>query len=151
MITVLAIDPGTTKSGFCLFDGRVLSSGVMPNEDLLKIVRDDRSDALAIERLVNYGSIVGDEVFETANWAGRFQEAWGCPDEVLRITRREVKRALGLPGTAKDKDVNERLRQLVGAKGTKKAPGPTYGVTSHAWAALGVAYAAHARIAREAA
>lgn len=146
MTTVLAIDPGTTESGYCLYDGRVLSAGVLPNADLLRIVRDDRSDALAIERLVNYGSIVGDEVFETANWAGRFHEAWNCPEEVLRITRREVKKALGLPGSAKDKDVNERLRQLVGEQGTKKAPGPTYGVKSHAWAALAVAYAARKRL-----
>lgn len=139
---ILAVDPGTTQSGYVLFDGRVLQSGVMPNEDVLRIIADDRSDMLAIERIVSYGNVVGDETFQTVHWAGRFQQAWACPDEVRLIRRLDVKKALGLMGSAKDKDVNGALLAQVGPKGTKVAPGPTYGVTSHAWAALGVAVAA---------
>lgn len=139
---VLAIDPGTTESGYVLYDGRVISAGVMDNGELLKIVRDDHSDMLAIENIVSYGNVVGAETFQTCRWIGRFQEAWPCPDEVHLVKRADVKKALGLPGSAKDKDVNAALMALVGPKGTKKAPGPTYGVTSHAWAALGVAIAA---------
>lgn len=139
----LAIDPGTTESGYVLYDGeRVLQSGVMPNADLLQIVADDQSDILAIERIVSYGTVVGDETFQTVHWAGRFQQAWACPEEVRLIRRLDVKKALGLRGSAKDKDVGAALLDRVGPKGTKAQPGPTYGVTSHAWAALGVAYAA---------
>lgn len=139
---ILGIDPGTTESGFVLYDGRVLSAGVMENCDLLRIVADDRSDMLAIENIVSYGNVVGAETFQTCRWIGRFQQAWSCPDEVRLIKRLDVKKALGLPGSAKDRDVNAALLAQVGPKGTKKEPGPTHGVTSHAWAALGVAIAA---------
>ena len=143
MTRILAIDPGTHESGFCLYEsGRVVSSGVMDNHDLLKIVADDRSDALAIEKVVSYGRAVGQEVFDTCEWAGRFRQVWGCPDETLSVTRLQVKQALGLKGSDDEAKVNKRLREVIGDKGTKANPGPTYGVTSHAWAALGVAYAA---------
>jgi len=146
MSTILAIDPGTHESGFCLYEGgRVLSSGVMDNHDLLRVIADDRSDVLAIEKVVSYGRAVGQEVFDTCEWAGRFRQVWGCPDETLSVTRLQVKQALGLKGSNTDKDVNARLREVLGDKGTKANPGPLYGVTSHAWAALGVAYAAAKR------
>ena len=140
---VLAIDPGTHESGYCLYeDGRVITSGVMDNGDLLKIVADDRSDVLAIEKVVSYGRAVGQEVFDTCEWAGRFRQVWGAPDETLSVTRLQVKKALGLAGSANDAAVNARLRERLGEKGTKANPGPLYGVKSHAWAALGVAYTA---------
>ena len=142
-MTILAIDPGTHKSGFCLYEGgKVISSGVMDNADLLRVVADDRSDVLAIEKVVSYGRAVGQEVFDTCEWAGRFRQVWGCPDETLSVTRLQVKQALGLKGADDDAAVNKRLREVIGEKGTKANPGPTFGVTSHAWAALGVAYAA---------
>lgn len=144
---ILAIDPGPKESGYVLYEGRVLSAGVMPNEDMLRIVADDRSDVLAIEYIVSYGKAVGQETFDTCIWSGRFQQAWALPDEVHFVKRQEVKKSLGLPGSARDKDVNAALIRRIGPKGTKRAPGPTYGVASHAWAALGVAYAAMMRVA----
>lgn len=139
---VLALDPGTHESGFCLFDGRVISSGVMPNADLLKIVRDDNSDVLAIEKIVSYGSSVGQETFDTCVWIGRYMEAWGQPDDVLLIPRRKVKAEVCGPGKWGDPDVRKALIARIGPQGTKKEPGPTYGVKSHAWSALGVAVTA---------
>ena len=142
-MNILAIDPGTHESGYCLFaDGKVIGSGVMDNHDLLKIVADDRSDVLAIEKVVSYGRAVGQEVFDTCEWSGRFRQVWGCPDETLSVTRLQVKQALGLKGADDEAKVNKRLREVIGEKGTKANPGPTFGVVSHAWAALGVAYAA---------
>lgn len=143
---ILAIDPGTLQSGYVLYDGRVITSGVMPNEDLLKIVADDNSDVLAIEKIVNQGNLIGQETIDSVEWIGRFQQAWGCPEDVLKIPRRDVKKALGIPGSSDDAKVNARLRELIGEKGTKANPGPTFGVSSHAWAALGVAYAAAKRV-----
>ncbi len=143
---ILAVDPGTLQSGYVLYDGRVITSGVMPNEDLLKIVADDNSDVLAIEKIVNQGNLIGQETIDSVEWIGRFQQAWGCPEDVLKIPRRDVKKALGIPGSSDDAKVNARLRELIGEKGTKANPGPTFGVSSHAWAALGVAYAAAKRV-----
>ena len=36
-------------------------------------------------------------------------------------------------------NIRQALLDLIGPQGTKKAPGPTYGVRSHEWAALAVA------------
>ena len=142
-MTVFAIDPGTHESGFCLFaDGVVLSSGVMPNDDLLKIVADDRSDVLAIEKIVSYGSSVGQETFDTCVWIGRFLQAWGNPEDVMLIPRRKVKAHVCGPGKWGDPDVRKCLIAKLGAQGTKAAKGPTYGLKSHAWAACAVAVTA---------
>lgn len=146
MTTVLAIDPGTHESGFVLFNGAVVSSGVMDNTDLLKIVRDDNSDVLAIEKIVSYGSAVGQETFDTCIWIGRYMEAWGVPEDVLLIPRRKIKAHVCGPGKWGDPDVRKALIALVGPQGTKKEPGPTFGVKSHAWSALGVAVTAYAGI-----
>lgn len=145
---VLAIDPGTDKSGWCLFDGdRVIDSGVEENAKLMRVAGQSSADVLAIEMIASYGMAVGREVFETCVWVGRFLQAWRDPEQVRLVYRREVK--LHLCGTAKAKDANIRQALLDmfprtgGGKtpqvGTKAAPGPLYGVSSHAWAALGVA------------
>lgn len=139
---VLAIDPGTHESGWCLFDGAVRDSGVTPNAELLATVRKDQSDILAIEAFKARGNVIDNNCVQTIRWEGRFMEAWGDPDGVLLVSRQAVKVALGLPGSADDARVNARVRQMLGDKGTKKAPGPLYGIKSHAWAALAVAITA---------
>ena len=144
---VFSLDPGTHESGYCRFaDGKVITSGVMGNADLLKIVRDDNSDVLAIEKIVSYGSAVGQETFDTCVWIGRFMEAWGQPDDVLLIPRRKVKAHICGPGKWGDPDVRKALINMLGPQGSKKEPGPTYGVKSHAWSALAVAVTAAAEL-----
>lgn len=143
MSRILALDPGTHESGYCLLaDGRIVSSGVLPNCDLLKIVADDNSDVLAIEKIVSYGSSVGQETFDTCVWIGRLIQAWGNPEDVMLIPRRKVKAHVCGPGKWGDADVRRCLIERMGPQGSKKAPGPTYGVKSHAWAATGVAVTA---------
>jgi len=145
---ILAIDPGTEESGWCLYhpEGAVLGSGVKPNDIMLMEIRSAYADELAIEMIASYGMAVGREVFETVWWIGRFTQAWHRPDSVRRVYRRDVK--LHLCGTSKAKDANVRvaLIDLFGGKekavGRKASPGPLYGVKSHAWPALGVAVTA---------
>lgn len=141
---IFAIDPGTKESGWCVLSGhRVAGSGVVENGDLLERVKSlDWIDELAIEMIASYGMPVGAEVFETCVWIGRFQQAWSLPGATRLVYRRDVK--LHLCGTprAKDANVRQALIDLIGPQGTKKQPGPTYGVKSHAWAALGVAVTA---------
>lgn len=146
MSRILAIDPGTAESGWCLLqDGRVEECGVESNEALrarVKLWGGYSKDRLAIEMIASYGMAVGKEVFETCRWIGRFQECWRSPDAVEFVYRRDVK--LHLCGTARAKDANIRqaLIDKMGAPGTKKQPGGTFGVKSHAWAALAVAVTA---------
>ena len=137
---ILAVDPGTTQSGFVRFDGRrVHASGVLLNDAMLSMVAESQDDMLAIEKIEAMGMAVGAEVFETVHWSGRFLQAWREPSKVQRITRRAVK--LGLCGSmrAKDPNIRQALIDLLGAPGTKAKPGPTWGVSSHAWSALAVA------------
>jgi hypothetical protein len=156
-MTILAIDPGTEQSGWCMFaHGGVTNSGVMPNAELLDFMQSDHfhifDHRLAIEMIASYGMPVGREVFETCVWIGRFKQAWHTPDAVELVYRKDVK--MHLCGTTKAKDPNVRqalidmFPRTGGGKtpqvGTKGQPGPLFGVSSHAWAALGVAVTAKA-------
>ncbi len=70
----------------------------------------------------------------------------GC--DVAWLYRREVLRGLDVTGKGnRDSLVRQRLIEIHGgdrasAVGTKKQPGPLYGVSSHAWQALAVAVVA---------
>lgn len=149
---VLAIDPGTDESGWCVyFNGEVVQSGVMANAELLQYVQRDHFQIngyrLAIEMVASYGMPVGREVLETVRWIGRLQQAWYAPEAVELVYRKDVK--LHLCGDLRAKDANirqallDRFPRTGGGKtpqvGTKAQPGPLYGVSSHAWSALAVA------------
>lgn len=142
---ILAIDPGTTESGWCLFAGQkgVAMSGVDKNSALLgMLLQHDnwpQHDILAIEMIASYGMPVGREVFESCVWIGRFVQSWRAPDDVRLIYRRDVKLHLCDSSKAKDTNIRQALIDRLGPIGTKKDPGPLYGVKSHAWAALAVA------------
>jgi hypothetical protein len=149
-MSILAIDPGATESGWAILaDGRVLDSGVHGNSTILMWLDASAADVrlhqatLAIEMIASYGMAVGREVFETCVWVGRFQQAWHTPDEVRLVYRRDVKLHLCGSPRAKDPNIRQALLDKLGPPGTKKAPGPTHGVKSHAWAALAVAVTVH--------
>jgi Holliday junction resolvasome RuvABC endonuclease subunit len=143
-LSVLAIDTGTLQSGYVVYmrDGGILEHGILPNHEIREVVRKSDADMLAMEEFVSYGSVVGQETMESIKWNGRFQECWPCPDEVIYVTRMAVKKHVCGTGRAKDPQVRESLIKLIGPQGSKKSPGPTYGVKSHAWSALAVAITA---------
>jgi len=58
------------------------------------------------------------------------------------VYRKEVKIYLCGSMKAKDPNIRQALIDRLGDPGTKKNPGPTYGVKSHAWSALAVAVTA---------
>ena len=146
-MSIFAIDPGTTKSGWVLMvEGEVVESGVDANEDVMKKVfmYAHHSSTLAVEMIASYGMTVGRETFETVLWTGRFFQHWlnACGGRCLKIYRQEAKRCVCKTHKASDADVRSALIARLGEVGTKKAPGPLYGVKSHAWAALAVAVTA---------
>ena len=97
---------------------------------------------LAVERFEARGMPIGDDSVQTILWTGRFVQAWHEPENVRMVKRSEVKLRLCGTTRAKDPNVRQALIDQIGPPGTKKAPGPTHGVTSHAWAALAVALVA---------
>lgn len=142
---LLAIDPGTTHSGYVVIDADgVQLSGVVENSELFELIAAHGSN-IAIEMIASYGMAVGREVFETCLWIGRFIQAAG-PDRVRLVYRKDVKMHLCGSPRAKDANIRQALIDRWGGKaeavGTVKKPGPLYGVKSHAWAALGVAVTA---------
>ena len=145
MTPLLAIDPGTTHSGYVVIDaGGVQLSGVAENGEMFELIAAHGSN-IAIEMIASYGMAVGREVFETCLWIGRFMQAAG-PDRVRLVYRKDVKLHLCGSPRAKDANIRQALIDRWGGKaeavGTIKKPGPLYGVKSHAWAALGVAVTA---------
>lgn len=155
-MTILAIDPGTEQSGWCLYhpERGILGAGVKPNDVMLCEIRHSCADMLALEMVASYGMAVGKDVFETVRWIGRFQQAWKRPDDAMLVYRRDVKLHLCNSAKAKDANIRQALLDLFprtgGGKtpqvGTKTQPGPLYGVSSHAWSALAVAITAHHQI-----
>lgn len=163
---IVALDPGTTQTGWVLFDGqRVLDCGITENHRVLGWLQGGGTGhwprpsfpagtSLAIEMIASYGMPVGREVFATCVWIGRFQQAWHLPEAVRLVYRKDVKLHLCGSPRAKDPNVRQALIDLFPATGggkvqqigTKGRPGPLYGVSSHAWPALGVAITARAQM-----
>lgn len=152
MKVILAIDPGTTESGWVILENGVpVEFGKHDNEYVLERVYGRHlaptlPTRMAIEMVASYGMPVGAEVFETCVWAGRFIEAWGGGEE--RVYRRDVKLHLCGQARAKDANIRQALIDRFGpgkdaAIGRKATPGPCYGISGDVWAALALAVTVH--------
>lgn len=153
---ILAIDPGNTMSAWCELEaGKPRRFDKVANETLLQSFRRGMEavwtpDVVAIEMIASYGMAVGKEVFDTVLWIGRFMEAWQTQGGNVRlIYRREVKLHLCHTARATDANIRAALLDHFGpgrelAVGTKKQPGPLYGIKGDEWSALAVAMTAAA-------
>ena len=151
---IFAIDPGPTESAWVkVKDGSVYDCAIVPNRDVLPEIILADGYTFAIEQIRSYGMAVGAEVFETCEWCGRFdlrvELSHGSP--AIFVPRKDVKMHLCGTPKAKDPNIRQALIDLLGPQGTKKSPGPTYGVKSHIWAALGVAVTAQDQLVKVAA
>lgn len=146
MSSVLAIDPGSEKSAILHWDGsNILMARIEPNDVVLEILEKFPTSnriPLVIEKVESYGTIVGQSVFETVFWSGRFAQTFGYED-VKRVGRGTVKMHICGTKRAGDSDIRTMLIQRFGgtekAIGKKRTPGPLYEITSHLWAALALA------------
>ena len=156
---ILGIDPGPLTSGLVVYHqpagavhGRVVTSH--PKADLLMVRMQLTSVALQAHREGAELHVVIERtqagppstaVVRTTEVVGRLMEA--CEVRALDYTlyyRRQVLQALGCATKGnKDSLVRHALIEIHGgtrqiAVGRKAEPGPLYGVSSHAWQALGV-------------
>lgn len=141
-MNLLAIDPGSTQSAYISTrrDGtsyQISQFGKVDNE-AVKSILESNWEAISIEMIASYGMPVGAEVFETCLWIGRFVQA-AAPKPVRLVYRREVKMHLCGSMKAKDGNIRQALIDKIGPQGTKKNPGPTYGISGDVWSALAVA------------
>lgn len=160
MSTLLAIDPGPTKSAWVRIDARDHEPQTFAKESNDVVLRHIltapdhfEADTVAIEMVASYGMPVGAEIFDTCVWIGRFHEAvrqaWYPHAAPRLVYRREIK--LHHCGSARANDANIRQAlidrfapgQPNHGKGTKKAPGWFHGFHADVWQAYGLAvYAA---------
>jgi hypothetical protein len=158
--SILAIDPGPYTCGAVLYDWhterRVLWSDAAAEVGYLcshlwlpshETPWRRMDPVVLIERVRSYGKS-GNSLFETSESVGRlYQSAWASGLDVHLVPRKWVVQALGADrkdapgGKTTDSKVIAAMLDRVGPQGTKAAPGPTYGVKSHAWQALGLAVA----------
>jgi hypothetical protein len=147
-IAVLGIDPGTFKSAYCAWDGKeVLGKGIVTNAELLLIIKLYSSSpdmVVACEHLQCFGMPIGVSTLETAYWIGHFR-AWCVLNKLLflPVYRSEVKMFYCHNMRAKDANIRAALIDKLGAPGTKKEQGVTYGVSGDVWSALAIAAMVH--------
>ena len=156
-LKILAIDPGPTQSAYVLMIGEEISmfakcdNVVLCDAITTKLIEPDE---LVIEKIASYGMPVGQEVFETVFWSGRFAQAhYAHLSHAYRITRKEVVLALCNSPRGNDASVRAALidryggkEKAIGRKPKNKreaaagiAPGPLAGIKDDCWAALAVA------------
>ena len=146
---IVGIDPGNVQSAYAVFNAdkkHVNESGILPNEEFKNWLRQRSTFSpfgvtkFCLEKVASYGMAVGETVFETVFWSGRFAEAIrAAGHDTIRITRMEVKMNLCHNSRAKDGNIRQALIDRFGPVGTKKNKGPLFGMAADKWAALAVA------------
>lgn len=143
---ILAIDPGNTESAWVRLRGDTLVDfGKEPNDELVEKLSAMYYDVAVIEKIASYGMAVGEEVFETVFWSGRFAQSIGS--NVHRLPRLKVKVQLCRDSRAKDANIRQALIDRYGGPACIKKGGALYKVSGDVWAALavGVAWSEGAR------
>lgn len=145
---ILAIDPGPTQSAYVIWDGsKIHEAEIVPTADLLnrdweKAHTGQCLQSCHIEEIKSYGMAVGEEVFNTCRWIGRYQERWEKfrpGNEALLVPRKKVAMHLCHSMRAKDPNIRQALIDRFGPPGTKKQQGITYGLRKDLWSAFAIA------------
>jgi hypothetical protein len=143
---VIGIDPGPIEHAVVAYDvkaNHVMFAKDMTTEGIWNLPSQfaiDEKTVFAIEWFECFGKPAGQTMFMTIFEIGRIASI--LPTRL--IFRRHVKQFLCDDSRAGDSNVRQALIDKVGAPGTKKEPGPTYGISKHLWQSLAVAvYAAN--------
>ena len=115
----LAIDPGSSVSGFVIYDNvsnTIVSWGVIENSEILKIERS-RFDVCLLETMAAI-HIKSKYILKTIFWGGRFRERFGA----ICIERPKVLSTLLPKKTKEDPKTNDkRISVIVKECGAKNA------------------------------
>jgi hypothetical protein len=155
-MTLIGIDPGPVRSAaVLLIDGQVAATYFAQSQYLIDWLfrrhAESRPLHIACEHIQCMGMAVGATVFETAYWVGEYRHSARLMDApFLKVFRGEVKMHLCGSMRAKDGNIRQALLDRYGEVGTKKAPGPMFGMSGDLWSALAVATTAADKLACEA-
>ena len=144
---IIGIDPGPTESAYCILkDGIIQFFCKDKNEEIASWVDHELlcgdADVVAVEHLQSFGMPVGKEVFETAYFIGEIRslvKQEGGRPTFLPVYRKEIVTHHCNNPRAKDANVRQAMLDRWGPQGTKKNPGPTYGISKDVWSALAIA------------
>lgn len=147
---ILAIDPGPATCGLVVYDTdaqRVTRAHAeLTWPDVRHVLSEYLLSGAAVVCERTQAGPPSTDVVRTTEVVGRVMEWCDSTRTPLELLyRREVLATLGVSARgSKDARVRAALINLHGwtkdrAIGTRRAPGPLYGVTSHAWAALALA------------
>ncbi len=152
---ILSIDPGNVQTAYVISDFDTLKPiefGILDNEEFLKKIIKLNEQPIAndihvvIEMIASYGMGVGETIFETVFWIGRFWQAIGNMDR-HRITRKDIKLSICHTMKAKDSNIINALIDRFAkhdkerGKGTKNNPDWFYGFKKDIWQAYAVSVA----------
>ena len=111
---VLSLDPGTTRTGWCIIEDGAPTDWGWDENDLVRDLIQNPSDGwqeLVIEDIGNYGTPMGRDTIETIKWMGRFDQAhfdhW--KEHTTFIMRPTIKTHLCGVASAKDGNVRQAL------------------------------------------
>lgn len=142
MNKVVGIDPGPFRSAYVVWDGSsILAHGICDNILFLRLMKNDyavNGYTHVIEMVQSYGMPVGREIFETVLVVGRLLEIFNDYAPHL-VFRQDIKLYFCRSMRAKDANIRQVLIDRFGPQGTKKKPGPLYGIRGDEWSALAVA------------
>ena len=152
---ILAIDPGNELSAWVLYSGGApIEHGKHANDYVREMLRGTPpATKLAIEMMRPRGMPTSAQEMETLVQIGRFIECWSARGRTWAyVFRGDVKMALCGSMKARDSNVRQALIDRWGGKekaiGSKKAPGPLYGLKADIWSALAIALVASGEVVR---
>lgn len=158
---IIAIDPGTEKTAWVVMDSdtrQIIDHGITDNHKMFEVLNLAQGSPdvghhnvkhMAIEMIASMGMAVGQSVFETAVWIGRFIQEWITYGNTYELIYRADEK-LHLCNNPRAKDSNIRVSILdsysidehgdrIDPVGNKRNPGPLYGISKDVWSAIAVA------------
>lgn len=136
---ITGIDPGPETSGICVWDTTTQTIRTMLSECENNLIVDTaeferKVDRYIIEDIACFGMPVGKSVFDTLKVIGRLQERFSYQEPMYHMVfKNDIQLHFCNTKKAKDANIKRVLLDRFGEKGTKKHPGITYGLSSHAW------------------
>lgn len=150
---LLAIDPGSEHSAWVELDAHTRKPydfNITQNRAMCGILVAHQCETCVCEWMEPRGMPTAKQEFETAFWVGRFCQAWSAhADFFERVKRQTVKHIICGNMAARDSNIRQAIIDRYPASGrtgkgepsaigTKKQPGPLYGIKRDMWQALAV-------------
>ncbi len=146
---IFAIDPGNINSAYCIMDDdyKLYEFAKLENKQIMNVLISKLNEVneVVIERMMNYSNNVGQSVFITCEWIGRFSQEAEKYTAVNYLFRKDEKMYLCQTMKANDAAIRHALIDRFAefdkknGRGTKKNPDYFYGVSHDCWSAIAIA------------